>query len=198
MANMIVKDDVVFAGENPLVMLYAPGTDDVVAVASYWKCSYSEQGEGQALVIWVDPDRSGLGEEAPLGIFTDNPAMARLVWDHFNSHFDRLQGHGIEDVELRAARFTQQADGLRLHRVSCSVGATMIELEWRDALEVFHTLTTTTVGESDWEVTSVICPCADGGIRVNGVAATGEVHQPEGDFRSSTFLAFAESWVRIG
>jgi len=47
-------------------------------------------------------------------------------------------------------------------------------------------------------VTSVICPCADGGIRVNGVAAAGEVHQPEGDFRSSAFLAFAESWVRIG
>jgi hypothetical protein len=124
--------------------------------------------------------------------------MAKLVWDHFNSHFDRLQGCGIEQVKLEAARFTQQADGPRLHRVSCSDGATTIELEWRDALEIFHTLTTTTVGESDWEVTSVICPCADGGIRVNGVAAAGEVHQPEGDFRSSAFLAFAESWVRIG
>ncbi len=198
MPDMIVKNDVVFAGENPLVMLYAPGTDDPVAVASYWRCSYSAAGEGSALVMWADPDGTGLGDLAPTGIFTDNPAMARLVWDHFNSHFDRLQGHGIEEVELEAARFTQQADGLRLHRVACSVGATTVELEWRDALEVFHTLTTTTVGDSDWEVTSVICPCAAGGIRVNGIAAAGEVHQPEGDFRSSAFLAFAESWVRIG
>lgn len=198
MPDMIVKNDVVFAGENPLVMLYAPDTDDPVAVASYWKCSYSPAGEGQALVMWADPDGTGLGDLAPTGIYTDNPAMARLVWDHFNSHFDRLQGHGIEEVEPEAARFMQQADGLRLHRVSCSVCATSIELEWRDALEVLHTLTTTTAGDSDWEVTSVICPCAAGGIRVNGVAATGEVHQPEGDFRSSAFLAFAESWVRIG
>ncbi len=198
MPDMTVKNDVVFAGENPLVMLYAPGTDDPVAVASYWRCSYSTAGEGQALVMWADPDRTGLGDAVPVGIFTDNPAMARMVWDNFNSHFDRLQGRGIEEAAPEAARFTQQADGLRLHRVSCSVGATTIQLEWRDAIDVFHTVTTTTVGESDWEVTSVICPCADAGIRVNGVAATGEVHQREGAFRSSAFLAFAESWVRLG
>ncbi len=95
MPDMILKRDVVFAGENSLVMLYAPGTDDVVAVASYWRCSYSAAGEGQALVMWSDPDGTGLGDLAPTGIFTDNPAMAKLVWDHFNSHFDRLQGRGI-------------------------------------------------------------------------------------------------------
>lgn len=198
MSDMILKREVVFAGENPLLMLYAPGTDDPVAVASYWRCSYSAQGEGQALVIWVDPERSRLGGLAPVGIFTDNPAMARLVWEEFNRHFDPLQGRGIEEREIEAARFVQQADGLRLHRVSCSVGSTTIELEWRDGLDVVHTVTTPTVGDSQWEVSNVICPCADAGVRVNGVDVVGEVRQPEGMLGGSAFLAFAESWVRVG
>lgn len=195
--EVVVKDDVVFAGENPLLMLYRPGTDQVIAVASYWKCSYSSAGSGEALVIWVDADASGLGERAPVGVFTDNAAMARLVWDTFNRHFDRLQGRGIEQVSPQPARFTQQSGEMRLHRVTCSIGTMAIELEWRDAFEVIHTVTTPEVGSSRWEVTNVVCPCADGGIRVNGVEVIGEVHQPEGMFRSSAFLAFAESWVRI-
>ncbi len=188
----------VFSGENPLLMLYRPGAEQPIAVASYWRCSYSAAGAGEALVIWVDPEASGLGDRAPVGIFTDNAPMAQLVWETFNRHFDRLQGHGIEQLPPQPARFTQQSDGLRLYRVACSYGTTTIELEWRDASDVFHTVTTPKVGGSLWEVTNVICPCADAGISVDGTAIPGEVGYPEGWFRSSAFLAFAESWVRLG
>ena len=198
MSEIRIRRDVIFSGENPLVMLYRPGTDVPVAVASYWRCSFSAAGAGEALVIWIDPDASGLGDRSPIGIFTDNGAMAHLVWETFNRHFDRLQGHGIEQVTIASARFTQQSDGMRLHRVACSFGVTTIELEWRNALDVFHTVTTPEVGGSQWEVSNVVCPCADAGIRVDGVPVIGEVHQPEGMCRSSAFLAFAESWVRIG
>ena len=197
MPDIILKRNVVFAGENPLLMLYRRGTDELVAVSSYWKCSYSEHGEGQALVIWVDPAALGPGPDAPVGIYTDNAAMAGMVWETFNRHFDRLQHRGIEEAQPHPARFVQQADGLRLHRVSCSVGGTTIELAWRDALDVFHTVTHPTVGGSDWEVANVICPCADASITVDGVPVEGEVRQPEGMFRSSAFLAFCESWIRI-
>lgn len=198
MSGIRIRHDVVFSGENPLLMLYRPGTDQPVAVASYWRCSYSAAGAGEALVIWVDTDASGLGDRAPVGIYTGNAAMAHLVWETFNRHFDRLQGHGIEHLSPLPARFTQQADGMRLHRVACSAGTTTIELEWRDALDVFHTVTTPEVGGSQWEVTNVVCPCADAKINVDGVPVIGEVHQPEGMFRSSAFLAFTETWVRLG
>lgn len=198
MSEIRVRRDVVFAGENPLLMLYRPGTDVPVAVASYWRCSYSAAGVGEALVIWVDPEASRLGERAPVGIFTDNAAMARLVWEHFNRHFEPLRGHGIEEREPVPARFVQQVDGMRLHRLACAIGRTTIELEWRDATEAFHTMTTPEVGGRQWEVSNVICPCADAIIRVDGTAIPGEVGYPEGWFRSSAFLAFAESWVRIG
>ncbi|HEV2127079.1 MAG TPA: hypothetical protein VGR22_00495 [Thermomicrobiales bacterium] len=197
MPDITVKPDVAFAGDNPLLMLYRPDTEEVIAVASYWRCAWSPEGAGEALVIWVDPAASGLDEQAPAGIFADNTAMAHLVWVQFNSQFDRLQGRGIEDREIQPARFTMLADGIRLHRVTCAAGATTIELEWRDALEAVHMVATPRVGSSRWEVTNVVLPCAGAAIRVDGIEIAGEVHQPEGIYRSSAFLAFAESWVRL-
>jgi hypothetical protein len=193
-----IRNDVVFAGENSLLMLYRPGTRTPVAVASYWRCSYSATGAGEALVIWVDPEASGLGDRAPVGIYADNAVMASLVWDLFNSHFEPLQGHGIEEMTPEPARFSVYSDDMRLYRATCVAGKTAIELEWRDATEALHTVTTPEVGGIQWEVTNVICPCTDAGVRVNGRVVTGEVGYPEGWFRSSAFLAFAESWVRIG
>jgi len=198
MSDITITREVVFAGDNPLLMLYRPGSDEVVAVASYWRCSYSAAGTGEALMIWVDPAASGLGVRAPVGIFTDNAEMAHLAWEQFNRHFEPLQGRGVEQRRPEPARFTMQADGRRLHRVACSIGSMTIELEWRDALDVLHTVTTPEVGGSRWEVTNVVLPCAAATIRVDGVDVPGEVHQPEGMFRSSAFLALAETWVRLG
>lgn len=198
MSEMTVRDEVVFAGDNPALVLYRPGSDEMVAVASWWRCAWSAAGAGQALMLWVDPAASGLGERAPVGIFTDNAAMARLVWERFNRHWELLQGRGIEARRPEPARFTVQADGMRLHRVTCAAGTTAIELEWRDALEVVHMVARVDVGGSRWEVPNVVLPCAAATIRVDGVAVRGEVHQPEGDYRSSAFLAFAEAWVRLG
>lgn len=198
MDGIEIRGDVVFAGDNPALVLYRPGSDEVVAVASWWRCAWSAAGAGQALVIWVDPAASGLGARAPTGIFTDNAAMAGLVWERFNRHWGLLQGRGIEARAMVPARFTVQADGMRLHRVTCAAGTTVIELEWRDALEVIHAVNRVAFAGSQWEVPNVVLPCADAGIRVDGVSVLGEVHQPEGDYRSSAFLAFAESWVRLG
>lgn len=198
MVELTTEPDVVFAGENPALMLYAPGTDEVVAVASWWHGVHSAAGGGDALVIWTDPIATGLGDDAPTGIYTDNADMAALVWDHFNRHWSMLQNRGIEDRPVVPTRFVRQADGMRLHRVACMVGASTIELEWRDGRELFHATARTEVGGSRWEVANVVIPCADGGIRVDGRDATGEVHFPEGDYHSSAFLAMCESWVRLG
>ena len=47
MTDPDLKHPVVFAGENPLILLYRPGGDNVVAVASYWRYVYSAEGEGR-------------------------------------------------------------------------------------------------------------------------------------------------------
>lgn len=52
---------VVFAGENPLLTLHRPGTDEAVAVAGLWRSTFAEEGAGYALVLWVDPELSAEG-----------------------------------------------------------------------------------------------------------------------------------------
>src|SRR3712207_4979259 len=97
---------VIFAGENPLLMLHDPETDEPVAVASLWRCTYSEAGVGYALVIWADPEASGLGSLAPTGIYADNAEMAKLVRENFNQHFGPFQNRGIGESAVQPAHFT--------------------------------------------------------------------------------------------
>jgi len=189
------KRPIVFAGENPILQLHQVGGEQRVAAASVWRSTYSEQGEGYVLILWADPETSGLGAGAPRGIYADNAELARLVWDRFNRHFDSFQNQGLEDVAPQAAQFVEEAGGRRFHRITCSVGTTTIELVWRDVQDVFHNVGAATLGEKAWEITNVVCPCARGEILVDGQAVTGEVRQTGGTFQSSAFLAFCESWV---
>ncbi|HYI24341.1 MAG TPA: hypothetical protein VD767_02935 [Thermomicrobiales bacterium] len=189
----IVQRGVMIAGENPMIVLYRPGSDDLVAIASVWTASYSPAGEGRALVIWADPDATGLGDLSPVGIFTDNADLARYVWANFYNDYEPIKGRGIEETPVRPARFTELSDGQRLHHISCTVGSTTIELEWRDVIEVSQVVTYPT----GYEVSVIAAPCAKATITVDGIQATGEIHQPEGWFGSSAILAFAETWIAI-
>ncbi len=190
----IEKRGVMIAGENPMIVLYRAGSDEIAAIASVWTVSWSPAGTGRALVIWADPESTGLADLAPAGIFTDNADLARYVWDNFYNDYGPIRGHGIEDSPPRTARFTEQADGHRLHRIACTSGATAIELEWRDVIDVFQCVTYPT----GFEVSVIAAPCTSATITVDGVRASGEIHQPEGWFGSSAMLAFAETWIAVG
>lgn len=186
-----MKAPVVFAGENPLIMLYRPDSDELVAVASLWHATWTEQGAGYSLVIWVDPAASGLDELAPTGIYTDNAALARMLWSTLNQRWDPLLNRGLEEAEPQPARFVQQADGRRSHRITCSAGTTTIELLWQDARDVFHTVTY----PYEYEVSAVIMPCARASITVDGRQTLGEVRPHADVFQSSAIVAFCETWV---
>src|SRR5947207_3050614 len=120
------KRPVVFSGENSMIRLFRSGNDDLVAAASYWRCTYSEPGEGNALVIWVDPVPTGLGDLAPHAVYADNLAMGRLVTTTFNQYFRGYESRGFGEMVPQPARFFQVGDGRRQHRVTCLTGPTTI------------------------------------------------------------------------
>lgn len=195
------KAGVVFSGENPGLTLYKPGTDELVAQASYWRCVISEHGEGNVLFIWVDPDGSGLGSAAPSTIYSDNAAMGKLVRDrlmqHFRGHEERRWGR----LEPAHARFFQESDSRWYHRVTCNTGEAVIELLWWDVIE-YQMLNRSAyqVGPTSWDLATVICPCASATISVANQKVNGEVRSStEGEKpTSSAFLAFSETWVDRG
>jgi hypothetical protein len=193
-----VKRPVIFAGENPGLSLFRPGSGELVAAASYWRCTYSAHGEGNALVLWLDRAAAGVGEDTLTAIYADNAPMARFVTDTLNQHFGDFQDKGFPSVAPEPARFFQESDSRTYHRVAVQAEAHRIELLWRDVRDYQQVIATEmSLGGRSFELATVICPCAEATITCDGASVRGEVRLGERDGRpqSSAFLAFAESWV---
>ena len=192
---------VVFSGENPGLTLFKAGTEQRVAAVSYWRCVYSDQGEGNALLIWVDPDESGLGELAPHAIYADNPGVARLVTERFTRHFGGFSDLGFESMEPVNARFFQESDSRWYHRVVCNDGNGVIELVWWNVADYQQVLRQNhELGGTKWDLMTVICPCNEAQISVNNQPVQGEVQtrtNDDGTPGSSCFLAFSETWIDL-
>jgi hypothetical protein len=189
------KQPVWFAGENHMITLFHPNSEDLAISISCWRCTYSEHGEGWALVVQNDAAASTLNALPARVIYADNAALGRFVVARFNQYFDGFRDQGYADLAPRAARFTQQGHGSRSHHITCVADGVTIELIWRDmldgSLEIFHN----TSGPIPYDVSAVICHCAHGSIGVNGKQARGELKRIPGETYSSAFLAFSETWA---
>lgn len=192
---------VVFSGENPGLALYKPGTEQLIAAVSYWRCVYSEHGEGHAAIVWLDPAESGPGARVGTTIYTDNPGVARLVTDRFTRHFANYQGRGFDSVEPVHARFYQEQDSRYYHRVTVNTGALIVEFIWWDVLDYqLVQRQDTQLGPGRYDLATVICPCANARILVQNETVPGEprVNRAATPVSSSAFLAFSETWVARG
>ena len=112
-------------------MLYRPGGDDLVAVASLWRARYTEHGAGTSLLIWSDPGPSSPPAPTTAAICTDNPPLARWLWTTFNRRWEPLLDHGLEQAPLQPSSFTEsRVEGE--HRVACRSTVLTIELVGSD------------------------------------------------------------------
>ena len=185
------EPQVVFAGENPLIMLYRPGGDDLVAVASLWSARYTEHGSGTSLLLWTDPGPSAPSAPRTSSIHSDNPPLARWLWTTFNRRWDPLLGHGLEHTEPQPSRFTESRSDEE-HRVVCRSAGHTVEPVWRQPQPCIWAETT----PYEYRTTAAVVPCLAASIVVDGVAAIGEVRPHEDVFASSAVLAFSETWLR--
>ena len=196
-----IKTPVIFTGENPGLSLFDAGSGALVAAASYWRCTYSAHGEGNALVLWLDLAATGAGEGMLTAIYADNAPMARFVTDTLNQHFGDFRDKGFPSVTPEPARFFQESDSRTYHRVVAHTGAHRVELLWRDVRDYQQVIgSDMRLGGRSFELATVICPCAEATISLDGTPLRGDVRLSERDGhpQSSAFLAFAESWVDRG
>jgi hypothetical protein len=189
------KRPVLFAGENHLITLYRPGTDDPVVGVSCWRCTYSEHGEGFVLAIWCDGAALGREDLPPVAVYADNIAMGRMVMSLFNQYFEGFRERGLAEMEPQPARFSQHPEGRRRHQITCASASATIELAWHEVFDAALEIFDNTSGPIPYDVSAVICPCADATITVGGSWLAGEVRRPIGESASSAFLAFSETWA---
>lgn len=183
-----------FSGENPGMTLLVPGTEQITAIASYWYCTDSLWGVGHALVLWLATD-AGFGHGS---IFTDNLNLARVLVENLTQYFPEFQNIPVETLEFVNAHCEHRYNGA-YYQVLCQVPNTRVELEWIDVLDRKQIVWTKfPAGKAIYDLTTVICPCRIGHMKINGNLVEGEVKIVQGTdglFSSTAFLAFAETWV---
>jgi hypothetical protein len=190
------QNPVIFTGENPGLTLHTPGGDGVAVAASYWRCTYSAHGEGNALIIRAETPALGRW----LAIYADNAAMGRFVTDTMTQHFGDFKELGFPAVAIRPARFFQESDSRRYHRVVCHGEDRAIELIWREVLDrQLLQVANMELGPGHFDLATVICPCNAATVTIDDAPIPGDVRvstNAAGQPSSSAFLAFSETWVQ--
>ena len=194
-----IKRPVFMCGENPGLRLYLPGTEQLTAVVSYWQCTYSPWGVGNAVVLWLaEQTATDVKVYRSGGIFTDNVSLAQRLVETLTQHFPEFHGLPVTDLPYIEARCEHTFDGA-WYQVRCWAEAAQVEVVWKELLDQKHLhWPQFPAGAAAYDLTTVICPCRAGFVRMNGVTVPGEVQQgqsADGHPSSTAFLAFAESWV---
>jgi hypothetical protein len=193
-----IKRPILFSGENPGMTLYFPGTEQVVAVASYWHCTDSPCGVGHALILWLE---TGITPATDVGhgcIFTDNLELAKVLVKNLTQYFPEFREVPIVSLAYTSAHCEHTYDG-SCYRVICLSPEAQVEIQWAEVLDRKQVIWPQfPAGQAAFDLSTVICPCRIGDIQINGKLIGGEVktvQTADGKFSSTAFLAFAETWV---
>jgi len=198
---------IAFCGENPVMELVDPTSEIMTAAASYWHCTYSPQGEGHVLLLYLDAANAAALGQSSVAIYADNMPLARFVTDTFNQHFDGWKDFGFGTAPVQQGRFVREADARQFYRVTCDIGTAMVDVLWTDIRSSdFRTFPDLNgggfgiAGDEHYHVSNAIFLCGQGAISINKQQVSGAAQTrtlADGRFSSSVFVALSETWVKM-
>jgi hypothetical protein len=197
--NVEIKRPVFVCGENPAVSLFTPGTQQLIAVASYWQITHSAHGPGNALVLWLAEKALPGSQFSPSGIFSDNIPLARLLVNSLTRYFSEFRTVDVTALPYIDAICRQTRNSAGGYTVNCQAETLRVVVEWAEPLDQkMIAIPKFPAGDNIFDLVTVSCPCRSGSISVAGVSVPGEIlvtTEPGGDVSSTAFLAFAETWL---
>ncbi|MGB8983847.1 MAG: hypothetical protein WCC12_18395 [Anaerolineales bacterium] len=129
---------------------------------------------------------------------TDNLDLAQTLVQDLTRYFSEFRDVPLKTLTYADAQCGHTFDGAS-YRVACETTEAKIEIEWAQILDRKQVIWPGfPAGEAVYDLTTVICPCRIGRIRINGKPIAGEVQtvqREDGTFASTAFLAFAETWI---
>lgn len=173
-------------GANPGLTLFEGRGETPSAYASVWRVDWSERGAGNAIVVWYD---------GRVRVVTSEPDLGSWLADTFNRHFPEVRALDwpvpeivTDSVEFRSDLSTgiEAGGGGVSVRISDPVGRRLIQVAEFP------------LGPEVAALSTVISPCRDGTIEVDGRALPGRPRFTDGTPpASSAFLADAEVWSTL-
>jgi hypothetical protein len=171
-------------GANPGLTLYAGEDDDTrVGYASVWRVDWSAHGTGTAIITW---------HGGRTRVITATPRLGGWLAAEFTRHFPEVRGLAWPDPRVLTAPVALELDlshGMRAAGAGVEVEVTG-PLDRRVVrVEEFD------LGGTPNALSTVIIPCREGSLRIDGAEVPGTprvVTSPRAS--SSAFLADAEVW----
>jgi hypothetical protein len=121
-----------------------------------------------------------------------------MLVETLTQYFPEFRAVPVISLPHHPAQCQHRSDGRQRYTVTCSTAQGDVVVDWADLLDHKHlSWPQFPAGSQAYDLTTVICPCRQATITINGQPVLGEVRTSEVDGRpaSSAFLAFAETWT---
>jgi hypothetical protein len=175
-----------------------------VTLVSFFRVVVSPRGRGHAAFILQDPHGDGRNAERPNLCITDNEPLAAYLRDGFVAHFGAFKGtSGLSSCRtVPGWDFLRAGDGRTSHVEWFRSAVGQVSLAWKDLGDVFMVeMPREKSATGKHEMFSLFVDARSVEVSINGKGVQGKafVREFAGKKDSSTaFLAFSETWVRVG
>jgi hypothetical protein len=189
MAQVEKRGDVLWSGDNPLIVLKDADGRERTALALF-RCDHSPAGPGNAVFLIAE-----LPKDRVFVCFADHAPLGRWLRDEIVGTLPEFATHDFADMPIRNGRFVQlSSPGTWTVLVATDDGE--LRLTWADLEPPFNLrVPSGTVASIPFDLETMVYRARRAEIVVAGTQAPGDVVR-ESDGGSSAFLALNETWYR--
>lgn len=191
-----------WTGENPGIYLKDTQDGPWTGLMCFFRIFYSEHGMGNGIVVLDQPGAAQGCPDVLNFCISDNEPLARYLIDQFFSKFASFRvSPGIQALTHLPMTESRRA-GSTLSTYSEVVRSTDLEVvaTWKDLGPAYAVDMPAENGPTKLhQMYSLFLDAGGGEVTINGRPLTGKVVQRDfaGTRKSTAFLAFSESWMRV-
>lgn len=185
-ASNVRAGTVMVTGENPTIRLEDEQRERTLAMASFWRVTWSPVGPGH--VCYVTTGTAGDAGSLRIALY-DNEKLLEYISTEIMGVFDKAF-NTPPFTRIGGATFIAGGDALRERTETCRSDAYTIELAWRDLQtpELIDFLPGSRANHP-FGITYLRMLATTAAITINGARAPGVT-------RGRSSLAFGETWLR--
>jgi hypothetical protein len=191
-----------WTGENPGIYLKDEQDGPWVSLATFFRITYSPHGRGHGVLLLQSPGEERSIPEAANICITDNEPMARYLVDGFFSKFASFKvSPGLSAIKyLSLTDVHREGDTRSEYTEVVSAADFEVRMTWKRLEAPYAVDMPADKGPTGvHQMYSLFVDSPDATISLNGKELPGAVM--ERDFadtkKSTAFLAFSESWMRV-